>query len=78
MLSLGVLVGGMVNYGDRNMSGNTSWRLSLGLPAALGFFMAAGAALLPDSPNSLANRGKGDEAERVLKVKLCWVVGARG
>ena len=43
------------------------WRLSLGLAAAPALILTLGGIILPDSPNSLVERGKKEEGRRVLE-----------
>jgi hypothetical protein len=31
-----------------------------------------GSLLLPDTPNSLVQRGRADEGKKVLQVRVCW------
>jgi hypothetical protein len=53
------------------------WRLSLALAAVPGFILFIGALCLPDTPNSLIERGKLERGEKVLQrvrgVKGEWV-----
>jgi sugar porter (SP) family MFS transporter len=63
---LGILIANLINYGT-NQIHPWGWRLSLGLatvPAAVMFF---GALFLPETPNSLVEQGRMDEARTVLE-----------
>ena len=48
------------------------WRLSLALAGAPGILILFAGIVLPDSPNSLAERGKYEEALRVGCLHGCW------
>ncbi|KAM7276079.1 hypothetical protein ACFE04_017945 [Oxalis oulophora] len=63
---IGILIANLINYGTNKIH-PWGWRLSLGLatvPAAVMFF---GALFLPETPNSLVEQGKLDEARTVLE-----------
>ena len=55
----------LINYAIRNW--DEGWRLSLGLAAAPALLLTLGGVILPDSPNSLVERGRKDEGRRVLE-----------
>ncbi len=56
----------LINYGTKNIY-PWGWRLSLALAGVPGFMLFLGALSLPDTPNSLIERGKLEEGERVLQ-----------
>ncbi|KAL6174628.1 hypothetical protein ACLB2K_051274 [Fragaria x ananassa] len=71
-ITLGILFAGAANYlfdmFFKN-NGNLAWRLSLGGAAVPALFIIIGSFFLPDTPNSLIERGKLEEAKAQL-VKL--------
>ncbi|XP_021277609.1 sugar transport protein 14 [Herrania umbratica] len=62
---LGILVANMINYAT-DMIHPWGWRLSLGLAAVPATLMFVGGLLLPETPNSLVEQGKLEEAKQVL------------
>lgn len=62
---IGILIAQLLNYGIRNVS--WGWRLSLGLAAVPALILSLGSLTLNDTPNSLIERGKRDEAHKVLQ-----------
>eukprot|EP00252_Welwitschia_mirabilis_P001816 TRINITY_DN1174_c0_g1_i3.p1 TRINITY_DN1174_c0_g1~~TRINITY_DN1174_c0_g1_i3.p1 ORF type:complete len:390 (+),score=-11.57 TRINITY_DN1174_c0_g1_i3:678-1847(+) len=56
----------MVNYGTEKIN-NWGWRLSLGLAAVPASLMIIGGLLLPETPNSLIERGRLQEGRKVLE-----------
>ncbi|CAL5021308.1 unnamed protein product [Urochloa decumbens] len=62
----GMFMADMVNYGTNNIP-RWGWRLSLGVGIVPAAVIIAGAALIPDTPNSLALRGRLDEARASLR-----------
>ena len=53
--------------GVENLPGDMGWRISLALAAAPAVILTLAAILLPETPNSLAERGHIQEARRVLE-----------
>lgn len=66
MTTIGIFVANIVNYGTAKISGGWGWRLSLGLGAAPAIIITIGALFLPDTPNSLIERGHKEKAKVVL------------
>uniref|UniRef100_A0A453KXI1 Major facilitator superfamily (MFS) profile domain-containing protein n=1 Tax=Aegilops tauschii subsp. strangulata TaxID=200361 RepID=A0A453KXI1_AEGTS len=64
--TLGIFTANMVNYGTQNLK-PWGWRLSLGLAAAPALLMTVGGLLLPETPNSLIERGRAEEGRRILE-----------
>lgn len=62
--TIGILVAQLVNYGVRNWS--EGWRLSLGLAAVPAMILTLGGIILPDSPNSLIERGHKEKGRQIL------------
>lgn len=63
---LGILVANFVNYGTGQIH-PWGWRLSLGLATVPATIMFVGGLFLPETPNSLVEQGKLEEARRVLE-----------
>ncbi|KAM0896455.1 hypothetical protein ACQ4PT_023165 [Festuca glaucescens] len=66
MITLGILAANLINYGTNKISGGWGWRLSLALAAVPAAIITVGSLFLPDTPNSLLERGKADDARRML------------
>lgn len=64
--NLGMFMADMVNYGTNSIP-RWGWRLSLGVGVVPAAVIIAGAALIPDTPNSLVLRGRLDEARASLR-----------
>ncbi|XP_047051318.1 sugar transport protein MST6-like [Lolium rigidum] len=67
MITLGILAANLINYGTDKISGGWGWRVSLALAAVPAAIITVGSLFLPDTPNSLLERGKPDEARRMLR-----------
>lgn len=65
-ITVGILIANLVNYGTAKMEGGVGWRVSLGVAAVPAFVMTVGSILLPDTPNSILERGKVEEAKKML------------
>ncbi|CAA7036457.1 unnamed protein product [Microthlaspi erraticum] len=65
-ITVGILVANLINYGTSKMAKN-GWRVSLGLAAVTAVVMVIGSFVLPDTPNSMLERGKHEEAKQMLK-----------
>lgn len=63
---LGILVADLINYFTEKIH-PWGWRLSLGLAAVPATLMFVGGLFLPETPNSLVERGMVEEARRVLE-----------
>ena len=69
VLTLGIVVAQAINIGTQHIPG-WGWRLSLacaGLPALV---LTAGGLLLPDTPNSLIERGHEEAGRQVPRLPL--------
>lgn len=62
----GILVANFINYGTAKIH-PWGWRLSVGLAALPAALMFCGGLILPETPNSLVERGKLEEGRRVLE-----------
>lgn len=65
-ITIGILVANLINYGTSKMAQH-GWRVSLGLAAVPAVVMVIGSFFLPDTPNSMLERGKYEEAKQMLK-----------
>ncbi|XP_042486542.1 sugar transport protein 10-like [Macadamia integrifolia] len=65
-ITIGILVANLVNYGTSQMKQN-GWRWSLAIAAVPAVIMTAGSLLLPDTPNSLLERGHMEKAKSMLE-----------
>ncbi|WOL11047.1 hypothetical protein Cni_G19808 [Canna indica] len=63
---LGILVADVINYFTEKIH-PWGWRLSLGLAVVPATLMFVGGAFLPETPNSLVEQGKLEEARRILE-----------
>lgn len=66
--TLGIFTANMINYGTEKLQ-PWGWRLSLGLAAFPAVLMTVGGLLLPETPNSLIERGFKEKGRKVL-VKI--------
>jgi sugar porter (SP) family MFS transporter len=64
--TLGIFTANLINYGTQNIK-PWGWRLSLGLAAAPALLMTLAGLFLPETPNSLIERGRVEEGRRVLE-----------
>eukprot|EP00877_Chromochloris_zofingiensis_P007197 jgi/Chrzof1/2730/Cz11g27040.t1 len=65
-VTIGILVAQLINYGASHIP-DWGWRLSFALGAAPGLLLFCGGLLLPDTPNSLVQRGQMEKGKRVLQ-----------
>ncbi|PKI76762.1 sugar transport protein 10-like [Punica granatum] len=66
-ITVGILVANFVNYGTAEIKGGWGWRVSLALAAVPAVLMTVGSLFLPDTPNSIIERGHHEEARRMLQ-----------
>ncbi|XP_073044158.1 sugar carrier protein A-like isoform X2 [Primulina eburnea] len=64
--TLGIFTANMINFGTEKLR-PWGWRLSLGLAAAPAILMTIGGILLPETPNSLIERGFQEKGKKVLE-----------
>lgn len=64
--TLGIFTANMVNYGTSKLE-PWGWRLSLGLAAVPALLMTVGGIFVPETPNSLIERGSYEEGKRILE-----------
>ncbi|KAJ8574296.1 hypothetical protein K7X08_026101 [Anisodus acutangulus] len=65
-VTIGILIANLVNYGTSHMKKN-GWRVSLVLAVVPAIIMTVGAIFLPDTPNSLIDRGQKEKAKTMLQ-----------
>ena len=69
-VTLGILVAGLINYGTQDL--HSGWRISLSIAAVFAIILFVGTIFLPESPNSLIERGQVDNGRIVLrKLRGC-------
>ncbi|KAI3468800.1 hypothetical protein Pfo_025463 [Paulownia fortunei] len=69
-ITVGILGANLINYYTARIKGGWGWRISLGCAAVPALFFIGGAISLPDTPNSLIERGKQEEAlKRLRKIR---------
>jgi len=67
MITIGILVSNLINYGVRNIqTSDASWRIVIGLGMAFSLPLGFGVLLLPESPRWLAGRHDWDGARMSL------------
>lgn len=66
-ITIGILAANLINYGTSHIKGGWGWRLSLGLAAVPAIMMTVGSFFLPDTPNSILERGNSDKAKQMLR-----------
>merc|ERR1711976_38162 len=67
MITVGILAASLINYGTAKISGGWGWRVSLALAAVPAAMITVGSLILPDTPNSLIERGYDDRAKVMLQ-----------
>ncbi|KAJ3679506.1 hypothetical protein LUZ60_017517 [Juncus effusus] len=68
-ITIGILYANFVNYVANEIKDGWGWRISLGLVVIPALIITLGSLVLPDTPNSLIERGNTDEARQIL-VKI--------
>ncbi|CAN6196623.1 unnamed protein product [Urochloa humidicola] len=67
MITIGILAAELINYGTNKIKAGYGWRVSLALAAVPAGIITLGSLFLPDTPNSLLERGHADEARTMLR-----------
>ncbi|RWW02311.1 hypothetical protein GW17_00034612 [Ensete ventricosum] len=67
MITIGILAANLINFGTAKIKGGWGWRVSLALAAVPAGIITLGALFLPDTPNSLIERGHSEEAKHMLR-----------
>lgn len=65
-ITIGILIANLLNYMFAKIEGGWGWRLSLGGAVVPALIIILGSFFLPETPNSLIERGKFDEARAQL------------
>lgn len=65
-VTIGILAAQLINYGTQYID-PWGWRLSLGLAGVPAILVTLGGIILPETPNSLIERGKVEKARQVLR-----------
>lgn len=66
-ITVGILIANVLNYFFNKIKGGWGWRLSLGGAMVPAIIIIVGSLALPDTPNSMIERGQHDEAKEKLK-----------
>ncbi|PON70922.1 Sugar/inositol transporter [Parasponia andersonii] len=66
-ITIGILVASVLNYFFAKIKGGWGWRLSLGGALVPALIITVGSLVLPDTPNSMIERGQRDEARAKLQ-----------
>ena len=61
-ITIGLLIAYLVNLGAHNISGDSSWKLTIGLTYVFPALMSIGLIFVPESPRFLLSRGKDEQA----------------
>lgn len=66
-ITIGILVANVLNYFFAKIKGGWGWRLSLGGAMVPALIITVGSLLLPDTPNSMIERGEHEAAKAKLQ-----------
>ncbi|VVB12199.1 unnamed protein product [Arabis nemorensis] len=66
-ITIGILVANVLNFFFSQISGGYGWRLSLGGAVVPALIITVGSLILPDTPNSMIERGQFELAETKLR-----------
>ncbi|KAJ6774874.1 SUGAR TRANSPORT PROTEIN 11 [Salix purpurea] len=66
-ITIGILAANLINYGTAQIKEGYGWRISLGLAAVPALMITVGSFFLPDTPNSILERGHPEESKRMLQ-----------
>ena len=66
-ITIGILVAEVLNYFFAKIKGGWGWRLSLGGAVVPALIITLGSLVLPDTPNSMIERGQHEEAKTKLR-----------
>ncbi|KAJ0973410.1 hypothetical protein J5N97_021369 [Dioscorea zingiberensis] len=67
MITIGIFAANLINYGTSKIKGGWGWRISLALAAVPAAIITIGSLFLPDTPNSLLERGHDEKAKNMLR-----------
>lgn len=66
-VTIGILFANLLNYGFSKITGGWGWRLSLGGATIPALIITVGSLILPETPNSMIERGNHEKAREKLK-----------
>lgn len=66
-ITIGILAANLINYGTAKIESGWGWRISLALAAVPAIMITVGSLFLPDTPNSILERGHTEKAKEMLK-----------
>ena len=66
-ITIGILAANLINYGTSKIKAGWGWRISLGLAAVPAILFTIGSLFLPDTPNSILERGNHEKAKKMLQ-----------
>ncbi|KAH7691826.1 Sugar/inositol transporter protein [Dioscorea alata] len=66
MITIGILAANLINYSTTKIQGGWGWRVSLALAVVPAGIITLGSLFLPDTPNSLIERGHENKAKEML------------
>ncbi|KAL6990942.1 hypothetical protein U1Q18_009063 [Sarracenia purpurea var. burkii] len=66
-ITIGILVANVLNYFFSKIKGGWGWRLSLGGAVVPALIITVGSLILPETPNSMIERGRNEEAKTSLR-----------
>ncbi|GER27194.1 sugar transporter [Striga asiatica] len=66
-ITIGILAANVLNYGFAKLDGSLGWRLSLGGATVPALIITIGSLVLPDTPNSMIERGAREKARARLR-----------
>ncbi|KFK39191.1 hypothetical protein AALP_AA3G211700 [Arabis alpina] len=66
-ITIGILAANIVNYITTKLKNGVGWRLSLGLAGVPAVMMLVGSIFLPETPNSILERGNKEKAREMLQ-----------
>ncbi|KAK9156202.1 hypothetical protein Sjap_003682 [Stephania japonica] len=71
MITIGIFAANLINYFSDKIKGGWGWRLSLGLAAVPAIIVLVGSMCLPDTPNSIIERGasEGDVKKNLRRLR---------
>ncbi|XP_027111678.2 sugar carrier protein C-like [Coffea arabica] len=69
-ITIGILVANVLNYFFAKIKGGWGWRLSLGGAMVPALIITVGSLILPETPNSMIERGQTNEAKaRLIRIR---------
>ncbi|KAE8647682.1 hypothetical protein Csa_002739 [Cucumis sativus] len=68
-ITIGILIANVVNYFTSKIKGGWGWRLSLGGAIIPALIITSGSIILPDTPNSMIERGQDPHEEAKIQLR---------